>query len=130
MSTAPGPLLQVRHLHTQFATEAGLVRAIAVGSLTRDPQFPDVATVAESGFPSFEAVQWVGLLAPVGTPRDVIGRLSAEISRAVQEPELIAKFSQLGMAPAGGTPEQFQKVIAGEIKLWAEIARANNIVSP
>ena len=110
--------------------DAGLIRAMAVGSLTRDPQFPNVATVAESGFPGFEAVQWVGLLAPAGTPRDVVGRLNAEVNRAIRDPELIAKFAPFGMTSAGGTPEQFQKLIVSEIKLWADVARAANIKSP
>jgi tripartite-type tricarboxylate transporter receptor subunit TctC len=109
--------------------EAGLIRAIAVGSLSRDPQFPGTATVAEAGFPDFEAVQWVGLLAPAGTPRDVVLRLNAEINHAIKDPELIAKFAQLGMAPAGGTPEEFQKIIVSEIKLWADVARSANIKS-
>jgi tripartite-type tricarboxylate transporter receptor subunit TctC len=110
--------------------EAGLIKAVAVGSLTRDPQFPDVATVVEAGFPGFEAVQWVGLLAPAGTSREVTGRLNDEVNRAIQDPDVIAKFALLGMAPAGGTPEQFQKTITSEIKLWSDIARSANIVSP
>jgi tripartite-type tricarboxylate transporter receptor subunit TctC len=110
--------------------DAGLIRAVAVGSLARDPQFPNVATVAESGFPEFEAVQWVGLLAPAGTPRDVVGRLNAEVNRAIRDPELIAKFAPFGMTSAGGTPEQFQKLIVSEIELWADVARAANIKSP
>ena len=107
--------------------EANLIRALAVGSLTRDPQFINIPTVAEQGFPGFEAVQWVGLLAPAGTSRDVIGRLNAEVNRALQDPDLSAKLVPLGMSAAGGTPGDFQKVIASEIKLWTEIARSANI---
>jgi tripartite-type tricarboxylate transporter receptor subunit TctC len=107
--------------------EAGLIRAIAVGSLARDPQFPEIATVAEQGFPGFEAVQWVGLLAPAGTSRDVIGELNAEVNHLLQDPDLITKLTPLGMSPAGGKAEDFQKVIASEIKLWTDIARSANI---
>jgi tripartite-type tricarboxylate transporter receptor subunit TctC len=107
--------------------EVKALRAIAVGGLTRDPQFQNVATVAESGFPGFEAIQWVGLLAPAGTPREIVNHLNFEINRALEEPELIAKFAQQGMAPAGGTPAEFQKTIETEVKQWTEIAHKANI---
>ncbi|MGZ5811397.1 MAG: Bug family tripartite tricarboxylate transporter substrate binding protein [Xanthobacteraceae bacterium] len=107
--------------------DANLIRALAVGSLTRDPQFINIPTVAEQGYPGFEAVQWVGLLAPAGTSREVIGRLNAEVNRALQDPDLIAKLVPLGMSAAGGTPGDFQKVITSEIKLWTEIAHSANI---
>ena len=107
--------------------QAGTVRAIAVGSLTRDPQFPDLPTVAESGIPGFEAIQWVGLLAAAGTPRPIVDRLNAEVNRALRDPDLVAKLAQQGINPAGGTPEDFQKVISSEIRQWTEVARAANI---
>jgi len=107
--------------------QAGTVRAIAVGSLTRDPQFPDLPTVAESGSPGFEAIQWVGLLAAAGTPRPIVDRLNAEVNRALRDPDLVAKLAQQGINPAGGTPEDFQKVISSEIRQWTEVARAANI---
>jgi tripartite-type tricarboxylate transporter receptor subunit TctC len=107
--------------------EAGTVRAIAVGSLTRDPQFPDLPTVAESGVPGFEAIQWVGLLAAAGTPKPVVDRLNAEVNRALRDPDLIAKLAAQGISPAGGTPDDFQKVISSEIRQWTEVARAGNI---
>jgi tripartite-type tricarboxylate transporter receptor subunit TctC len=107
--------------------QAGTVRAIAVGSLTRDPQFPDLPTVAESGIPGFEAIQWVGLLAAAGTPRPIVDRLNAEVDRALRDPDLVAKLAQQGINPAGGTPEDFQKVISSEIRQWTEVARAANI---
>jgi tripartite-type tricarboxylate transporter receptor subunit TctC len=107
--------------------QAGTVRAIAVGSLTRDPQFPDLPTVAESGIPGFEAIQWVGLLAAAGTPRPIVDRLNAEVNRALRDPDLIAKLAQQGINPAGGTPEDFQKVISSEVRQWTEVARAANI---
>jgi tripartite-type tricarboxylate transporter receptor subunit TctC len=107
--------------------EVGLVRAIAVGSLARDPQFPDIATVSEQGLPGFEATQWVGLLAPAGTPHEAISRLNAEVNHALRDPDLIAKFVPLGMSAAGGKADDFQKAIVHEIKLWTEIARSANI---
>jgi tripartite-type tricarboxylate transporter receptor subunit TctC len=110
--------------------ETGKMRALAAGSLTRDPQFPNIPTVAEQGYPDFEAVQWVGLLAPKGMAPGAIEKLNAEINRAIRTPDMIAKFAQQGMSPAGGTPEKFQSVIVHEIKVWTEVARAADIKSP
>ena len=110
--------------------EAHALRAIAVGSLTRDPQFPEIPTVAESGYPGFEAIQWVGLLAPAGTPREIVEHLTFEVNRTIKEPDLIAKFAQQGMSPAGGTPAAFQKTIETEVKLWIDIAHRASIKAP
>jgi tripartite-type tricarboxylate transporter receptor subunit TctC len=107
--------------------QAGNLRALAVGSLTRYPQLPDVPTVAESGFPDFEAVQWVGLLTTAGTPKNVVERLNAEVNKAIRTPELIAKLAQEGMLPGGGTATDFRSAIATEVKNWKETARAANI---
>jgi tripartite-type tricarboxylate transporter receptor subunit TctC len=119
--TALSPLVSLPHI------EAGSVRALAVGSLARYPQLPNVPTVAESGFPDFEAIQWVGLLTTTGTPKGVVDRLNAEVNKALKEPDLIAKLAQEGMLPAGGTSAEFAALIATEIKNWKETARAANI---
>src|SRR5215472_9324626 len=92
--------------------QAGALRAIASGSLSRDAQLPDLPTVAEQGFPGFEAIQWIGLLTTAGTPKDVIERINGELNRALRDPDLIAKFAQQGLTPAGGTPADFQRTIA------------------
>lgn len=107
--------------------EAGKLRALAVGSLVRDPKFPDVPTVEESGYPGVEAVTWVGLFAPAGTPRPIIERLNTEINRIIREPEIKAKLDQQGIVAGGGTPEEFAALISAEIKRWTAVARANNI---
>ncbi|HXF87869.1 MAG TPA: tripartite tricarboxylate transporter substrate binding protein [Xanthobacteraceae bacterium] len=107
--------------------QAGKLRALAVGSLTRDPKFPDVPTVVESGYPGVEAVTWVGMFAPAGTPRPIIDRLNAEINRIIREPEIKAKLDQQGIVAGGGTPEEFAALISAEIKRWTAVARANNI---
>ncbi len=107
--------------------EAGALRALAAGSLKRDPQLPDLPTVAESGFPGFEAIQWVGLLTTAGTPKHIVDRLNAEVNRALGDPDLVKKLALQGIAPAGGTPEDFQKTIAAEIRNWTAIARAAKI---
>jgi len=107
--------------------EAGALRAIATGSLTRDPQLPDLPTVAEQGYPGFEAIQWIGLLTTAGTLKEIIERLNVELNRALRDPDLIAKFAQQGLAPAGGSPADFQRTIASDLKNWRETARAADI---
>lgn len=106
---------------------AGNLRVLAVGSRVRDPQFPDVPTIAEQGYPDFEATQWVGLLTTAGTPADVVERLNAEVNKALREPELIAKLAQQGMSPGGGGADAFGAMIAREIEAWTAVARAAQI---
>src|SRR6185369_6255995 len=77
--------------------QSGRLRALAVGGLTRHPQMPDVPTLAEAGFPDFEAIQWVGLLTTATTPDETIDRLNSEVNRALQNPELVDKLAQQGM---------------------------------
>jgi tripartite-type tricarboxylate transporter receptor subunit TctC len=107
--------------------EAGTVRAIASGGAARDPKLPNVPTLAESGFPGFEAVQWIGLLAPRGTPKDIVDRLNQVINNAIREPGMAARFVALGMTPAGTTPEEFQTILETEVRQWKEVAKAANI---
>ena len=107
--------------------QAGALRAIAIASLAREPQFPDLPTVAEQGFPGFEAIQWIGLLTTAGTPAPIIERLNAELNSALRDGDLIAKFAQQGLVPAGGSPAEFARTIATDLKNWTETARAANI---
>jgi tripartite-type tricarboxylate transporter receptor subunit TctC len=107
--------------------EAGNLRAIAAGGATRDPQFPNVPTVAEQGFPEFEAIQWVGLLTTAGTPQPIVARLNAEVNKALRSAELAPKFAAQGLSPAGGTAEEFQATIVREIRNWTDIAQASGI---
>jgi tripartite-type tricarboxylate transporter receptor subunit TctC len=102
--------------------QAGLVRALATGGLTRDPNFPDLPTAAEAGFPGFEAVQWLGLLTTAGTPRDIVERLSTEVNRVLRDPDVAAKLALQGTTAAGSTPEEFRMLIATEIRNWKETA--------
>jgi tripartite-type tricarboxylate transporter receptor subunit TctC len=102
--------------------KAGTLRALAVGSLERDPQLPDVPTFAQSGFAGFEAVAWAGLFTTAGTPQPIIARLNAEVNRIIRDPQMIARFGEQGITPAGGTPEQFGAYVASEIRRWREAA--------
>jgi tripartite-type tricarboxylate transporter receptor subunit TctC len=115
------PLAALPHI------KAGTVRVLAAGGLERDAQFPDIPTVAESGYPGFEAIQWVGILTTGGTPKPIVDRLNAEVNKAIRDPATVERFAKLGVTVAGGTAEAFQKQIVGEYRNWAEVARAANI---
>jgi tripartite-type tricarboxylate transporter receptor subunit TctC len=106
---------------------AGTLRALAVGSLERDPQLPDVPTFAQSGFPGFEAVAWAGLFTTAGTPQPIIARLNTEVNRIIRDPQMIARFREQGITPAGGTPEQFGAYVASELRRWREAAAVAKI---
>ncbi len=106
---------------------AGTIRPIATGGATRHPQLPDVPTTAESGYPDVRAIQWVGVFTTAGTPRAIVERLNAELNRIIRLPELAERFADQGVTPTGSTPEEFQQLIATEIREWTETVRAANI---
>ena len=101
----------------------GKLRALAITSLKRSRLAPDLPTMAESGFPGFEAVPWFGLVAPAGTPKDVLDKLHAETVRALASPDIRSKFDELGLEPVGNTPAEFAGVIRKEIPEWARVIR-------
>ena len=103
--------------------KTGAINVIAVSSERRIPQLPDTPTVAESGYPGFKTLTWNGLLAPAGTPRDIIDALAAKIALAVKNPELRAAFDGFGVTPVGDSPEAFRATIAADIPLWAEAVK-------
>jgi tripartite-type tricarboxylate transporter receptor subunit TctC len=107
--------------------EARKLRALAIGSLQRDPHFPDVPTMSEAGYPGVEAVTWVGLFAPAGTPREIVARLNQEIDRIIHEPDTAAKLDKQGIVVAGGPPEVLGRLVDEEIKRWTDVARQNHI---
>ena len=107
--------------------EAGSIRPIASGDVTRHPRLPNVPTTAELGMPSIRAIQWVGVLTTAGTPKPIVDRLSAELNRIVHLPEVASKLAEQGVTPTGSSPEEFQKLIATEIAQWSEVAREANI---
>jgi tripartite-type tricarboxylate transporter receptor subunit TctC len=99
---------------------AGSVRLLAVSSKERAPQLPDVPTVAESGFPDFNVLTWNGLMAPAGTPRDIVDKIAAEIGRAVKDRQFAARLEQYGADPLGNTPVEFSAMVAADTLLWAD----------
>jgi tripartite-type tricarboxylate transporter receptor subunit TctC len=102
---------------------AGKLRAIAVSTAKRSPAAPDVPTVAESGVRYFDISTWFGVFAPAGTPRDIIGKLNAEISRALTLPDVRARLAREGAETAPNSAEQFGKFIQSEITKFARIIK-------
>lgn len=107
--------------------KSGRVKALATTSSKRSPSMPDVPTIAESGYPEFEATGWIGFFAPAGTPKDVIDRLYREIARAVQSPEVTEKLLQNGLEANVGSPEQLSHVVKTEIAKWGRVFREAKI---
>lgn len=101
----------------------GKLRALAITSIKRSALAPDLPTMAESGFPSFEAVPWFGLVAPVGTPKDVLEKLYGEIVKTLAMPEVCKKFDELGLEPVGNTPAEFTAIIKKETPEWAKVIK-------
>jgi tripartite-type tricarboxylate transporter receptor subunit TctC len=108
--------------------KSGKLRAVAVSSSTRSPLLPEVPTVAESGgLPEFAVSIWVGIVAPPGTPKEIVDKLNAEIRKAVALPDIREHLEALGADPASDTPEQFSAYIAAETAQWLKVARAAKI---
>jgi tripartite-type tricarboxylate transporter receptor subunit TctC len=103
---------------------AGSIRLLAVSSKERAPQLPDIPTVAESGFPGFNVLTWNGLMAPAGTPKDVVDRIAAEIGHSVKDPQFAARLDQYGVDPLGNTPAEFRAMVAADTALWAETVQS------
>jgi tripartite-type tricarboxylate transporter receptor subunit TctC len=106
---------------------SGKLRAIAVGTAQRLPQLPDVPTVAELGFKDFETSQWYGLLAPAGTPREIVQRLYRETVTAMKTNSVTARFTQDAAFGGGSTPEEFAAFIANQQKTWSVIIKRAGI---
>ena len=102
---------------------AGKLRALAVTTLKRSSALPQVPTMAESGFPGFEVSGWFGIAAPAGTPRAVVARLSEEIQRVMQLPEIRERLLAQGIEPVGNSHDQFGAQIRTELAKWARIVR-------
>ncbi len=102
---------------------SGVIRPLAVSSEQRAPQFPNVPTFIESGFPGFKIINWVGVMAPAGTPKEIVDRIAAEIARAVKDPKVAERLAANGVDPFSNTPEQFAAQIAIDIAVWAEAVK-------
>lgn len=101
----------------------GKVRLLAVTTAQRSKSLPDTPTVAESGLPGYEAMPWLGLMAPAGTPAPVVNKLYAELHEVLKEPAVQEKFRSLGLDIIGSKPEEFKTFLSGDIVKWAKVVK-------
>jgi tripartite-type tricarboxylate transporter receptor subunit TctC len=107
--------------------KGGTLRALAVTSRERLASLPQVPTMIEAGFDGFETANWSGLVAPAGTPKEIVARLNTEIQKALARPETAAKLAVDGSTPIGGPPAQFGDYLRAEHAKWGKIIRDANI---
>ena len=99
---------------------------LGVGTLKRSALMPEVPSIADT-VPGFEAATWVGLLAPAGTPKEIVNRLQQEVAKVLQLPEVREKLSASGAEPVGNTPEQFGAYVASEVAKWDRVVKQAKI---
>ena len=103
--------------------KSGRLRALAATASRRDPQLPEVPTMKEAGVEGVEVVVWYGVLAPAGTPREIVQKLSEGIQRATRDADVRKRMLEQGAEPVGSTPEEFGKLLREEVARWAEVVR-------
>jgi tripartite-type tricarboxylate transporter receptor subunit TctC len=113
----------------QAQIQGGKLRAIAVTTPKRFPLLPDLPTVAESGYPQFEALAWNGLVAPAGTPRAVVDRINAEVNAILKQPDVVQKMNAAGFDLVGGTPEDFARLMQDETARWTPVVKKLGITA-
>ncbi|HET7362478.1 MAG TPA: tripartite tricarboxylate transporter substrate binding protein [Burkholderiales bacterium] len=102
---------------------SGRVRALAITGVTRDPELPEVPTFAQAGLPTYEAYFWSGLVAPAGTPDEIVGKLNGVLVRALNATDSREALTRQGLEPAPTTPAQFAAFIASEVERWGRVAK-------
>jgi tripartite-type tricarboxylate transporter receptor subunit TctC len=103
---------------------AGSIRMLAVSSATRSQEAPDLPTIAESGYPGYDFTSWTGMMAPAGTPKEIVDRMAVEIARAFKDPQFVANMQKAGVEPAAdASPAEFAAFIAKEIVRWGEAVK-------
>jgi tripartite-type tricarboxylate transporter receptor subunit TctC len=110
------------------SVDAGKLRRIGIGSDRRSKEFPDVPTISESGVPGFEAKSWFGLVAPAGTPPEIIKKINQDVIKVISDPAFAQQYLDAqGLEPITGTPEEFAAFIRAEKKKWGKVVRDSNI---
>ena len=104
--------------------KAGRLRALGVSTPSRSPAMPSVPTIAESGIPGFDVIQWSGVLAPAGVPRNVIRKWNTEVNRILSRADTRERLAAAGADPGGGSPEQFANIIQADIAKWAKLVKS------
>jgi tripartite-type tricarboxylate transporter receptor subunit TctC len=107
--------------------QAGRVRALATTGKTRSSVLPNVPTVAEAGVPGYEAVIWLGIMAPANTPKPVIDRLNAEVRKVIARPDLKDAWRKQGAETLDMTPSEFEKFLRGDIDKWALVIQSAGV---
>ena len=107
--------------------KAGRLRVLAITEKARSRVLPDLPTVAESGLPDFDVGLWIGLLAPAGTPQDIVSRLHLETVRALKDPVVAERLSQQGLEPLGNTPAEFAATLKADLAKWSRIFKQAGI---
>lgn len=103
--------------------KAGRVRPLAITTAKRSPALPEVPTIAESGLRGYEVLTWYGLLAPAGTPKEIVSRLHSEVVKILQSPDIKERLAGISSDPGGNTPEEFAKVIRQETVKWTKVVK-------
>jgi tripartite-type tricarboxylate transporter receptor subunit TctC len=110
------------------SVDAGKLRMIGVGSDRRSSEFPDVPTISESGVPGFEAKSWFGLVAPAGTPPEIIKKINEDVTKVISDPAFARQYlAAQGLVPITGSPEEFATFIRAETKRWGKVVKDANI---
>jgi len=105
----------------------GTVRMLAISSEARSPLAPNVPTVSESGYPNFNVLTWNGLMAPAGTPQDIIDKVAREVGAAVKDPKFASQLADYGVDPLGNTPAEYKAMLAKDIPVWTEALDAAGV---
>jgi tripartite-type tricarboxylate transporter receptor subunit TctC len=103
--------------------KSGKLRGLGIATLKRSPFLPDLPTIAESGYPGFEAVGWIGIAAPAQTPPPILDKLNAEMVRILSQPDVTERLATLAFTPAGGTRQEFAAFIKAEIAKWGKAVK-------
>ena len=111
------PVASTQHI------QSGRIRALAVSTAKRTVGLPDLPTVAEAGVPGYDSGVWYSVLAPAGTPREIINKLNGELNRVLNQPDYRNLLVQNGIDPAGGPPEELSKFIKSELVKWAKVVK-------
>jgi tripartite-type tricarboxylate transporter receptor subunit TctC len=111
------------------AVREGKLRGLAVTSLRRSPNMPELPTISESGFPGFEATSWYALLAPAGTPAPIVNKVHQEVLKGLAQPDLRAKFAKLGLDTVGNSPDELAAIIKSDIGKWAKVIKDAGITA-
>lgn len=105
--------------------KSGKLKALAVTTATRSPAMPDLPTIDEAGVKGFEAASWFGLLAPAGTPKEIVAKIQADVVKAMKTTDLTEKMAQQGAAAVGNTPDEFAAYIKAELAKWEKVVKAS-----